>query len=55
MKFVWERMKVIIEPSSAVAVAVVFTKEFQEIPDIHSVGIIISGGNVDLTKLPFKL
>ena len=51
MRFVWERMKVTIEPSSAVAVAAVFkeTALFKN----KKVGIIISGGNVDVTKLPF--
>lgn len=51
MKFVWERMKIIIEPSSAVAFAAVLKdKEFFE---NKKVGLIVSGGNVDLMKLPF--
>jgi len=51
MKFVWERMKIIIEPSSAVAVAALFrnSTEFTK----KKVGIILSGGNVDLASLPF--
>jgi len=51
MRFVWERMKVTIEPSSAVAVAAVFKdpKLFEN----KKVGVIISGGNVDVSKLPF--
>ena len=51
MKLVWERMNIIIEPSSAVALAAVKTqmKQFRG----KLVGIIISGGNVDLNKLPF--
>ncbi len=51
MRIVWERMKMIIEPSSAVALAVVL-----ENPELFSgqrVGIIISGGNVDLDRLPW--
>ncbi len=51
MRLVWERMKMIIEPSSAVALAVVL-----ENPELFSgqrVGIIISGGNVDLDRLPW--
>ena len=51
MRFVWERMKVTIEPSSAVAVAAVF-RETELFKD-KKVGVIISGGNVDVTKLPF--
>ena len=55
MRLVWERMKITIEPSSAVAVAVALSKDFREVAGVKSVGIILSGGNVDLGKLPFKL
>lgn len=53
MRFVWERMKIIIEPSSAVPVAAAFNK----IGDIKGkkVGIIISGGNMDLNQLPWQV
>jgi len=55
MKLVWERMKIIIEPSSAVTVAAVLRKSKENPKSLHNknVGIIISGGNVDLAKLPF--
>ena len=51
MRFIWERMKIVIEPSSAVAVAALFRKsnEFKN----RKIGVIISGGNVNLDKLPF--
>ena len=51
MKFIWERMKIVIEPSSAVAVAAMFrnSTEFKN----RKVGVILSGGNVDLSNLPF--
>jgi len=55
MKLVWERMKIIIEPSSAVTVAAVI-KQAKESPEVFQnkkIGIVISGGNVDLSKLPF--
>ena len=52
MKLVWERMKIIIEPSSAVAVAALL-KEKEKFSN-KKIGIIISGGNVDLTNLPFS-
>lgn len=56
MKFVWERMKIIIEPSSAFAVAVaMFNKEFQELHKGERVGIIISGGNVDIKKISSEI
>ncbi len=51
MRLVWERMKILIEPSSAVAVAALLnnSEEFKN----KNIGIIISGGNVDLSRLPF--
>ncbi|WP_077922680.1 threonine/serine dehydratase [Spirosoma sp. 209] len=51
MRLVWERMKIIIEPSCAVPLAVVLKH-----PDRFAgqkIGIILTGGNVDLGKLPF--
>lgn len=50
MRFIWERMKIIIEPSSAVPVAAAFNHI-----DIQGkqAGLIISGGNMDLTTLPW--
>lgn len=52
MKFIWERAKIIIEPSSAVAVGVLWEQKV----DLSGlkVGVIISGGNVDLEKLPWQ-
>ena len=46
MRFVWERIKIVIEPSSAVAVAPLLTGKI----DARGlrVGVILSGGNVDL-------
>lgn len=51
MRFVWERMKIIIEPSSAVPVAAMFrySEKFRD----KRVGLIVTGGNVDLSKLPW--
>jgi len=52
MKYVWERAKIIIEPSSAVAIGVLWEKKI----DLRGlkVGVIISGGNVDLAKLSWQ-
>ena len=52
MRRVWERMKIVIEPSAAVPVAALFEK----MPDLSGkrVGVILSGGNVDLDALPWK-
>ncbi|WP_437616600.1 pyridoxal-phosphate dependent enzyme [Sorangium sp. So ce834] len=49
MRVVWERMKILIEPSSAVPVAAVLLRKVQG----ARIGVILSGGNVDLSKLPF--
>lgn len=51
MRLIWERMKIIVEPSSAVALAGLY-KERERYKDLKT-GIIISGGNVDLGNLPF--
>jgi len=51
MRLVWERMKIVIEPSSAVPVAALLNKKIDAAG--KRVGIILSGGNVDLGKLPW--
>jgi threonine dehydratase len=51
MLLVWERMKIIIEPSSATVLAAV--KENQKYFSRKKTGLIITGGNVDFRKLPF--
>jgi len=51
MRLIWERMKIIIEPSSAVPLAVVLKNKSKF--EGKQVGIILSGGNVDLNNLPF--
>ena len=51
MRLIWERMKIVIEPSSAVAFAALL-KEKDEYRD-KKCGVVLSGGNVELSKLPF--
>src|ERR1035437_2589120 len=51
MLLVWERMKIIIEPSSATVLAVI--KENPGLFKSKKIGLIISGGNADFRKLPF--
>lgn len=51
MKLIWKRMKIVIEPSSAVPLATILAN-----PAVFKgrrVGVIITGGNVDLDKLPW--
>jgi threonine dehydratase len=49
MKWIWERMKIIIEPSSAVAVAAII--RYKEDFAGKRVGVILTGGNVDFTTI----
>ena len=51
MKLVFERMKIVIEPSSAVCPAAVL-RHREDVAGLR-IGIIISGGNVDLDRLPW--
>lgn len=52
MRFIWERMKIIIEPSSAVPAAAVFNDKIEA--ENKNIGIIVSGGNMDLDSLPWQ-
>jgi threonine dehydratase len=52
MRFIWERAKIIIEPSSAVAVGVLWERKI-DLTGLK-VGVILSGGNVYLEKLPWQ-
>lgn len=52
MKLIWKRMKIVMEPSSAVPLATILKN-----PDLFAgkrVGVIVTGGNVDLEKLPWN-
>jgi threonine dehydratase len=61
MRFIWERLKIVIEPSSAVAIAPLLnpgaTAALKLPPRADGaapkLGVIFSGGNVDLSHLPF--
>nr|WP_293303295.1 pyridoxal-phosphate dependent enzyme [Allomuricauda sp.] len=52
MQILWERLKIVCEPSSAVAFAA--TLKEKELLKGKKIGIIISGGNVDVNRLPFS-
>ena len=47
MRLIWERTKLVVEPSGAVPLAVVLSDAFRAVPG-ERVGIVLSGGNVDL-------
>jgi threonine dehydratase len=51
MRIIWERMKIVIEPSAAVPLAAIL--ENRELAAGKRIGIILSGGNADLDRLPF--
>ena len=53
MRLVWERMKLTIEPSAAVGVAVACGDWMRKQKDHADVGVVLCGGNVDLSSLPF--
>lgn len=52
MKLIWERMKIVVEPSAAVPLGVILENKayFRG----RKTGIILSGGNIDISKLPFQ-
>jgi len=53
MRLIWQRMKLVVEPSSAVALAALLKQ-----PDIFrnkKVGVILTGGNVDLDNVPWAM
>ena len=54
MRLVWERMKQLIEPSAAVAVAALMTPQAREQLKGARVAVILSGGNTNLKKLPWN-
>ncbi|NPV87000.1 MAG: pyridoxal-phosphate dependent enzyme [Anaerolineae bacterium] len=52
MRFVWERAKLLIEPSAAVPLGLLWERKIRL--DGLRVGVILSGGNVDLERLPWQ-
>lgn len=51
MKLVWQRMKIVMEPSSAVPLATILKN--RDVFAGKKIGVIITGGNVDMDKLPW--
>jgi len=52
MRCIWERMKIVVEPSSSVPLGALLTRKLDARG--KRIGIILSGGNVDLAKLPWS-
>jgi threonine dehydratase len=53
MRLSWERAKLLVEPSAAVAVAAALSDGFRNLPGLARVAVVLSGGNVDLERLPW--
>jgi len=53
MRLLWERMKIVVEPSGAVPLAAIIENKIDA--GGKRVGLILSGGNVDLSRLPFRV
>ena len=51
MRLIWERMKIVVEPSAAVPLGALLTGRLDAAS--KRVGIILSGGNIDLGRLPW--
>ena len=52
MRLTWEKLRIVVEPSSAVPLACLIERTL----DLRGprIGIIVSGGNVDLDRLPWQ-
>ena len=51
MRHMWQRMKIVVEPSAAVPLGALLSQRLDG--QGKRIGIIVSGGNVDLERLPF--
>ena len=52
MKMIWERLKIIIEPSCSITLAAIIKRK--DLFHNKKVGLILSGGNVDLSMMPWQ-
>lgn len=53
MRLLWERAKLLVEPSAAVPLAATLADAFRGLDGLSRIGIVLSGGNVDVKNLPF--
>lgn len=54
MRFCWERSKLLVEPSGVIGVAAMMSDEFKARPGLESIAIVLTGGNLDLDRLPWQ-
>lgn len=53
MRMIWERMKIIVEPSSSVPLAIIINNKLKVAG--KKIGVILTGGNVDVERLPWNV
>ena len=53
MRLAWQRAKLPVEPSGAASLAAVLSETFRSLDGMERVGVILSGGNADLDRLPW--
>jgi len=51
MRLIWERMKIVCEPSAAIVLAGALSDSFLQKKEIGSTALVLSGGNVDLDRI----
>ena len=54
MRFCWERSKLVVEPSGVIGVAAMMSDEFRRRPGLDRIAIVLTGGNLDLDRLPWQ-
>jgi threonine dehydratase len=54
MRLLWERMKLLVEPSAAVGLAAILSRQEQTLAQCKHIGVLLTGGNLDLGKLPWS-
>ena len=54
MRFCWERSKLLVEPSGVIGVAAMMSDAFRERPGLERIAIVLTGGNLDLDRLPWQ-
>ena len=54
MRFCWERSKIVVEPSGVIGVAAMMSDAFRQRPGLRRIAIVLTGGNLDLDRLPWQ-
>ncbi len=54
MRLLWERMKLLVEPSAAVGLAAILARRQTRLAACEHIGVLLTGGNLDLERLPWS-